>query len=59
MLVGPASTATQRAEFKKLILENPRNFIAQPVVELSQHPSLCDGQPDGGNGLLHRSIGPS
>ena len=47
MLVGPASTATQRAEFKKLILENPRNFIAQPTLNLSRHPSYCDGQFDG------------
>jgi uncharacterized circularly permuted ATP-grasp superfamily protein len=47
MLVGPASTASQRAEFKKLILENPRNFIAQPTLNLSRHPSYCDGQFDG------------
>jgi uncharacterized circularly permuted ATP-grasp superfamily protein len=47
MLVGPASTATQRAEFKKLILENPRNFIAQPTLNLSRHPSYMDGHFEG------------
>jgi uncharacterized circularly permuted ATP-grasp superfamily protein len=47
MLVGPASTPTQRAEFKKLILENPRNFIAQPTLNLSRHPSYCDGHFEG------------
>jgi uncharacterized circularly permuted ATP-grasp superfamily protein len=47
MLVGPASTATQRAEFKKLIQENPRNFIAQPTLNLSRHPSYCDGKFEG------------
>jgi uncharacterized circularly permuted ATP-grasp superfamily protein len=47
MLVGPASTAAQRAEFKKLILENPRNFIAQPTLNLSRHPSYCDGHFEG------------
>ncbi len=47
MLVGPASTATQRAEFKKLILENPRNFIAQPTLNLSRHPSYFDGHFEG------------
>jgi len=47
MLVGPASTASQRAEFKKLILENPRNFIAQPTLNLSRHPSYCDGHFEG------------
>jgi uncharacterized circularly permuted ATP-grasp superfamily protein len=47
MLVGPASTATQRAEFKEKILENPRNYIAQPTLNLSRHPSYCDGQFEG------------
>jgi len=28
-------------EFKALILENPRNFIAQPTLNLSRHPSYC------------------
>jgi uncharacterized circularly permuted ATP-grasp superfamily protein len=41
MLVGPASTAKQRDEFKDLILKNPRNFIAQPTLNLSRHPSFC------------------
>jgi uncharacterized circularly permuted ATP-grasp superfamily protein len=47
MLVGPASTAAQRAEFKAKILENPRNFIAQPTLNLSRHPSYCDGKFEG------------
>jgi uncharacterized circularly permuted ATP-grasp superfamily protein len=47
MLVGPASTQKQRDEFKKLILENPRNFIAQPTLNLSRHPSYCDGHFEG------------
>jgi uncharacterized circularly permuted ATP-grasp superfamily protein len=41
MLVGPASTQKQRDEFKALILANPRNFIAQPTLNLSRHPSYC------------------
>jgi uncharacterized circularly permuted ATP-grasp superfamily protein len=47
MLVGPASTSSQRAEFKAKILENPRNFIAQPTLNLSRHPSYVDGQFEG------------
>jgi uncharacterized circularly permuted ATP-grasp superfamily protein len=47
MLVGPASSRTQRDEFKKLILENPRNFIAQPTLSLSRHPSYMDGRFEG------------
>jgi uncharacterized circularly permuted ATP-grasp superfamily protein len=47
MLVGPASTGAQREEFKKLIKDNPRNFIAQPTLSLSRHPSYCDGHFEG------------
>jgi len=47
MLVGPASTAAQRTEVKAKILENPRNFIAQPTLNLSRHPSYCDGNFEG------------
>jgi uncharacterized circularly permuted ATP-grasp superfamily protein len=47
MLVGPASSHSQREEFKKLIKENPRNFIAQPTLSLSRHPSYCDGHFEG------------
>ncbi|MDP4610749.1 MAG: circularly permuted type 2 ATP-grasp protein [Opitutales bacterium] len=41
MLMGPSSTAAQRAEFATKIKENPRNYIAQPVVSLSRHPTIC------------------
>ncbi|MCE0483368.1 MAG: circularly permuted type 2 ATP-grasp protein [Methylacidiphilales bacterium] len=47
MLVGPASSAGQRADFKQKILENPRNFIAQPTLNLSRHPSYTDGHFEG------------
>jgi uncharacterized circularly permuted ATP-grasp superfamily protein len=47
MLVGPASTSAQRADFKAKILADPRNFIAQPTLNLSRHPSYIDGQFDG------------
>jgi len=44
MLIGPASTPEERAEFKKRILKNPRNYIAQPVVPLSRHICYLDGE---------------
>jgi uncharacterized circularly permuted ATP-grasp superfamily protein len=44
MLMGPASTASQRAEFAKKIADNPRNYIAQPVVQLSRHICYLDGE---------------
>ncbi len=47
MLMGPSSTAKERASFAEKITANPRNFIAQPVVALSRHPTFCDGKPEG------------
>ena len=39
MLIGPASSRRQRAEFKRRLRANPRNYIAQPVVNLSTVPT--------------------
>jgi uncharacterized circularly permuted ATP-grasp superfamily protein len=48
MLMGPSSTAQERSEFSKRIKENPRNYIAQPVISLSRHPTLCgNNYPEG------------
>jgi uncharacterized circularly permuted ATP-grasp superfamily protein len=44
MLIGPHSTASQRAEFRERILANPRNYIAQPTLDFSVAPSFVDGQ---------------
>lgn len=44
MLMGPTSTQSERSEFAAKIEDNPRNYIAQPVVSLSRHPTICDGQ---------------
>jgi uncharacterized circularly permuted ATP-grasp superfamily protein len=42
MLIGPHSTAAQREEFRQRILDDPRNYIAQPTLALSAAPSLLD-----------------
>jgi uncharacterized circularly permuted ATP-grasp superfamily protein len=42
MLVGPHSTRKQRAEMAQHVKANPRNYIAQPVVNLSTVPTVCD-----------------
>jgi uncharacterized circularly permuted ATP-grasp superfamily protein len=39
MLIGPASSAAQREEFRQRIQADPRNYIAQPVIPLSRVPS--------------------
>ena len=36
MLIGPHSTAVQRAAFRDEILAEPRNFIAQPTLSFSR-----------------------
>jgi uncharacterized circularly permuted ATP-grasp superfamily protein len=43
MLIGPASTKEERAEFRARIIARPRAFIAQPVVALSVQPVLDNG----------------
>jgi uncharacterized circularly permuted ATP-grasp superfamily protein len=40
MLVGPESTAAEREKFAEKIVANPRNYIAQPTISLSRHPSF-------------------
>jgi uncharacterized circularly permuted ATP-grasp superfamily protein len=47
MLIGPKATAAEIAEFRGRIVANPRNYIAQPVVYFSQHPTLVDGGMEG------------
>ncbi|MGR8949544.1 MAG: circularly permuted type 2 ATP-grasp protein [Gammaproteobacteria bacterium] len=42
MLIGPKSTKKQRAEFARLINAKPRDYMAQPVINLSTVPTLCD-----------------
>jgi uncharacterized circularly permuted ATP-grasp superfamily protein len=43
MLIGPHSTAEEREEFKRRILVDPRNYIAQPTLALSRAPCYIDG----------------
>jgi uncharacterized circularly permuted ATP-grasp superfamily protein len=40
MLIGPRSTARQRAEFARQIEAHPRNYIAQPTLDFSRAPCL-------------------
>jgi len=43
MLIGPHSTESQREEMRARILADPRNYIAQPVLNLSTAPCFIDG----------------
>jgi uncharacterized circularly permuted ATP-grasp superfamily protein len=42
MLIGPHSTEEERAEFKRRIEANPRNYIAQPTIMLSRAPCFIN-----------------
>jgi len=44
MLIGPQSTADEREEFRRRIIQNPRNYIAQPTIMLSTAPCFVDGR---------------
>jgi uncharacterized circularly permuted ATP-grasp superfamily protein len=44
MLIGTHSTAAEREEFRRRIEAEPRNYIAQPVLALSQAPCLVEGK---------------
>ncbi|MGA0988071.1 MAG: circularly permuted type 2 ATP-grasp protein [Vulcanococcus sp.] len=44
MLIGPHASDEEIQDFATKIEANPRNFIAQPTLELSTVPSLSDGE---------------
>ncbi len=44
MLIGPHSTVEERDEFRRRIIAEPRNYIAQPTLMLSRAPCFIDGR---------------
>lgn len=44
MLIGPHASQTERAAFADKIKAKPRNFIAQPTISLSRHPTYLEGE---------------
>jgi uncharacterized circularly permuted ATP-grasp superfamily protein len=47
MLMGHEATRAELDEFRTRILADPRNYIAQPVVQLSRHPTFRAGHLEG------------
>jgi len=47
MLIGPKSTKKEQQEFIAKIKSNPRNYIAQPTINLSRVPTLVDDDIEG------------
>jgi uncharacterized circularly permuted ATP-grasp superfamily protein/uncharacterized alpha-E superfamily protein len=50
MLMGPMSTALDREKFRRAIEASPREFIAQPIIPLSCHPTIV------GDGIAPRHV---
>ena len=42
MLMGPKATKAEIAAFRKQIEAEPRNYIGQPMISLSRHPTRAD-----------------
>ena len=51
MLIGPHAEEHDIADFRARILANPRDYIAQPVIPLSRHPTFVP-DADGESGTL-------
>lgn len=47
MLIGTSATKEQCEKFRQAIRNDPRNYVAQPVVKLSRSPSFCEGAIEG------------
>jgi uncharacterized circularly permuted ATP-grasp superfamily protein len=47
MLIGPASTKEEVADFRARVAANPRNFIAQDPIMLSRSPTWCENRFEG------------
>jgi len=47
MLIGPHASKAEIEEFRGLIKAKPRNFIAQPPISLSRHPTVIGEEVEG------------
>lgn len=44
MLIGNSATEQQMKDFKKAVEDDPRSFIAQPIINLSSSPCYINGE---------------
>lgn len=44
MIIGPRATPEEREQFAELIRANPRNYMAQPTLDISTAPTLVGDQ---------------
>ena len=56
MLIGPAASAAEIADFRARVQASPRDYTAQPVIALSRHPSFVPEAQGGGGRIEGRHI---
>jgi uncharacterized circularly permuted ATP-grasp superfamily protein len=44
LLIGPAASRDELRKFARLVKREPRNYVAQPVLQLSTAPTLVNGR---------------
>jgi len=44
MIIGPRASQAERDKFASLIRENPRNYMAQPTLDISTAPTLVNDE---------------
>jgi uncharacterized circularly permuted ATP-grasp superfamily protein len=47
ILLGPQASSSEHDKYRDLIRANPRNYVAQPMLSLSQVPTVVDDQLEG------------
>tara|TARA_R110001632_G_scaffold8686_6_gene34466 strand:- start:78744 stop:80198 length:1455 start_codon:yes stop_codon:yes gene_type:complete len=47
MLIGPHASAKEHDEFRQLIKDDPRNYVAQPMLLLSTAPTIVGNEVEG------------
>ena len=56
VVIGPMASDRELTEARERIEHDPAAFIAQPVVQLSVHPTITGRRPDGSSELAPRHI---
>jgi uncharacterized circularly permuted ATP-grasp superfamily protein len=47
ILLGPKASKAEHQHYRDLIRENPRNYVAQPMLSLSQVPTVVQDHLEG------------
>lgn len=47
ILLGPRASREELEKYRELITNNPRNYVAQPMLSLSRVPTLCGDHLEG------------